>query len=72
MKQNAPKDMRNARAIRELYLKSGYSYTEFSRITGISYGTVAGWLTGKRNPPDYVVEAVKVRLEANRPRKKKR
>jgi len=48
--------------IREIWASSGLSYCELSKIVGIAENTLACWISGRRNPPHYVVEYVKMKL----------
>ena len=65
-----PKQNSNSFIIREAYLRSGYSYRELSAITGVKYETLASWLMGRRNPPDYAVETILSKIKANPKRRK--
>lgn len=40
-----------------------FSIKVFSEILNINYTTVFAWVSGKRNPPDYVIEGLKTVLK---------
>ena len=44
--------------IRELYNKSGLSYTGLAELLGINRSTLARWLNGTRTPSDITMEYV--------------
>ena len=44
--------------IRELYNKSGLSYTALAELLGINRSTLARWLNGTRTPSDITMEYV--------------
>ena len=44
--------------IRELYNKSGLSYTALAELLGINRSTLARWLNGTRTPSDTTMEYV--------------
>lgn len=48
--------------IREIWASSGMSYCELSKLTNITENTLACWISGRRNPPLYVVDYVKMKL----------
>ena len=55
--ENMPEDKKsNSETLRELYLKSGLSYTQIAECTGVKYSTIVSWLCKRRNPPDYVMD----------------
>ena len=49
--------------IREIWASSGMTYKEISKITGIKENSLACWITGRRNPPEYVVEYLRLKLK---------
>lgn len=55
--------MTNSEKIRQLYEESGLSYSELSKLLDVPYNTLANWLMGRRNPPDYIVEMIRTKLE---------
>ena len=44
--------------IRELYNKSGLSYTALAELLGINRSTLARWLNGTRTPSNITMEYV--------------
>lgn len=55
-------EQNNSKRVRELYLASGLSYSKLSDVTGIKRNTLANWIMGRRNPPDYVVEFIEKKI----------
>ena len=49
-------EMKNCEKIRLLYVMSGLTQKQLSQITGIKMNTIMCWVSGRRNPPDHVVE----------------
>lgn len=54
---------RRKRAIRELWEKSGLSYQELSKITGIKLNTMSCYILGKRVPTEAGLIAIKAKVE---------
>lgn len=52
--------------IKELRLNSNMTQKEFGKYFGISQRTIEGWESGRRNPPEYLVELIKYKLEKER------
>lgn len=50
--------------MKELYKKSGLTYDELARLTGIKRNTLACYLTGKRQPSDIVTERITEKVTA--------
>ena len=50
--------MNKQEKIRELYNKSGLSYTALAELLGINRSTLARWLNGTRTPSDITMEYV--------------
>lgn len=49
--------------IKELRLSTRMTQREFAGYFNIPLRTIENWETGKRNPPEYVVELIRYRLE---------
>lgn len=56
-------DMKNSERVRQMYVMSGLTYAQLSELTDIKQNTLACWITGRRNPPDYVVEFIRDKLK---------
>ena len=54
---------RRKRAIRELWEKSGLSYQELSKITGIKLNTMSCYILGKRVPTEAGLITIKAKVE---------
>lgn len=52
----------NSQKIRTLYKESNFTYKELSEITGVKYQTIASWIMGRRNPPDYVYDIIETKI----------
>ena len=52
----------NAMKVRILWAKSGLTYEQLARLTGIKINTLANWITERKNPPDYVVEFIRMKI----------
>lgn len=50
-------------AFAEMIKKTGMSSSKFAKAYNIPYNTVASWVRGDRNPPDYVVELLEYKIE---------
>ena len=50
--------MNKQEKIRELYNKSGLSYTALAELLGINRSTLARWLNGTRTPSNITMEYV--------------
>lgn len=55
-------EKKNSEKVRQLYIMSGLTYEELSKLTGIRQNTLACWITGRRNPPDYVVDLIRAKI----------
>jgi DNA-binding transcriptional regulator YiaG len=42
------------------------SYAELSELTGIPKDTLANWILGRREPPDYVIKLLKEKLTVSK------
>lgn len=52
--------------ISELFLETGMTQKEFSEYLAIPLRTIENWLTGKRVPPEYLIELIEYKLEKER------
>lgn len=52
--------------ISELFLTTGMTQKEFSEYLDIPLRTIENWLTGKRVPPEYLIELIEYKLEKER------
>lgn len=57
-------EKRNCDKIREIYVRNGLTYKKMSEITGIRQNTIACWVTGRRNPPDYTLKFVRAKINS--------
>jgi transcriptional regulator with XRE-family HTH domain len=55
----------NGTFLKELKEREKMSYTELSELTGIPKDTLANWILGRREPPDYVINLLKDKLKVN-------
>ena len=55
--------MKNSSKVKQIYEMSGLTYEQLSGLTRISENTLACWITGRRNPPDYVVSYLLQKVE---------
>ncbi len=49
--------------IKELRIKAGKTQREFSKYLGIPKRSIENWESGRRNPPPYLVDLIKHKLE---------
>lgn len=57
--------MKNNERIRKAYEKAkeyGMTYQKLAVLTGVKINTLTCWLTGKRNPPDHVVNLIEEKV----------
>ncbi len=59
-------DKKNCEKVRQIYIMSGLTYEKLSKLTGISQNTLACWITGRRNPPDYVVDLIRAKIKQHK------
>lgn len=52
--------------ISELFLETGMTQKEFSEYLAIPLRTIENWLTGKRVPPEYLIELIEYKLQNER------
>lgn len=52
--------------ISELFLETGMTQKEFSEYLEIPLRTIENWLTGKRVPPEYLIELIEYKLKKER------
>ena len=52
--------------ISELFLETGMTQKEFSEYLAIPLRTIENWLTGKRVPPEYLIELIEYKLKKER------
>lgn len=52
--------------ISELFLETGMTQKEFSEYLSIPLRTIENWLTGKRVPPEYLIELIEYKLKKER------
>lgn len=50
--------------IKDLLQQSGMNMKQFSEHFNIPYRTIQNWSSGERKAPDYVLELIKFRLDA--------
>lgn len=56
------KETKNWEIIRQIYIMSGLTQKQLSQITGIKMNTIACWVAGRRNPPDYTVDLFRAKI----------
>lgn len=49
--------------VRQLYLDSGLTYEEFSKVIDVKINTVKSWLSGRREPTEYSVKYVQMKID---------
>lgn len=52
--------------IKEIRTKANMTQKEFAKYFGISQRTIENWDSGRRTPPEYVVELIKYKAEKER------
>ena len=50
--------------LKELKEREKMSYAELSELTGIPKDTLANWILGRREPPEYVIKLLKEKLSS--------
>lgn len=49
--------------IRELREKYNMTQAQFAEATGVPFRTLQGWDCGRRNPPEYIINLIKFKLD---------
>lgn len=52
--------------LKELKEREKMSYAELSELTGIPKDTLANWILGRREPPNYVIKLLKEKLTVSK------
>ena len=57
---------KNSKKIRKIYerakKKGNLTYETLAALLGVKENTLACWITGRRNPPDYVVQSIEQKV----------
>lgn len=55
-------DRKNCERVRDAYVRSGLSYQEIAELTGLKENSLACWITGRRNPTDFVANYIEEKV----------